>query len=159
MERVIGIDPDLSKSGVALVVSGKLLELSALPFPELLELARAERLSHTVFVVEDVEHDKTTYHRAHTNARQHARIAQNVGQVKGVARVLVECLEHMGCKVVQMKPLTGAVKSRAKSDAAFFNQITGWQKRSNADMRDAAMLALQHSRTTKTSKVSEGEDE
>lgn len=158
MERVIGIDPDLSKSGVALVVGGKLLELSALPFPQLLELARTEQ-SGTVFVVEDVEHDKTTYHRARTNARQHARIAQNVGQVKGVARVLVECLEHMGCKVVQMKPLTGAVKSRAKSDAAFFNQITGWQKRSNADMRDAAMLALQHSRTTKTSKVSEGEDE
>jgi len=158
MERVIGIDPDLSKSGVALVVSGKLLELSALPFPELLELARTEQ-SGTVFVVEDVEHDKTTYHRARTNARQHARIAQNVGQVKGVARVLVECLEHMGCTVVQMKPLTGAVKSRAKADAAFFNQITGWQKRSNADMRDAAMLALQHSRTTKTGKASGGEDE
>lgn len=141
MERVIGIDPDLRKSGVALVVGGKLLELSALPFPELLELARTEQ-SGTVFVVEDVEHDKTTYHRARTNARQHARIAQNVGQVKGVARVLVECLEHMGCTVVQMKPLTGVVKARAKADAAYFNQITGWQKRSNADMRDAAMLAL-----------------
>ena len=146
IERVMGIDPDLSKSGVALVVGGTLLELSALPFPQLLELARAERLSHTVFVVEDVEHDKTTYHRAHTNARQHARIAQNVGQVKGVARVLIECLESMGCEVIKIKPLSGPVKHRAKREADYFNKITGWQGRTNADMRDAGLIALAYSK-------------
>lgn len=139
---LVGIDPDLTKSGIALVQGGKILELDALSFPDLLEQAKAMKSQGALFVVEDVEHDKTTYHRAKTNTRQHTRIAQNVGQVKGVARVMVQCLLHMGADVVQIKPLTGQVKAKAKGDASYFNRITGWDKGSNADKRDAAMLAL-----------------
>lgn len=145
IKLIVGIDPDLTKSGVAVVTGGKITELLALPFPELLEFAM-QRSECAVFVVEDVEHDKTTYHRAKTNARQHARIAQNVGQVKGVARVLIECLESFGCEVVKIKPLTGPVKRRAKTDAAYFNKITGWQGRTNADKRDAGLIALAYSK-------------
>lgn len=143
-KRIIGIDPDLTKSGMALVAGGKLLDMKALSFPELLNLAKYERLSGAIFVVEDVEHDKTTYHRANTNARQHARIAQNVGQVKGVARVLIECLESFGCNVVKIKPLTGPVKRKAKTDAEYFNKVMGWQGRTNSDMRDAALIAMHY---------------
>lgn len=139
---LVGIDPDLVKSGVALVRDGQLISLQALSFPDLLNHARELVDSNALFVVEDVEHDKTTYHRARTNTRTHAAIAQKVGQVKGVARVLVECLQDMGADVVQVKPLHGPVKRQAKKDAAYFNRITGWQGRSNSDTRDAALLAL-----------------
>jgi hypothetical protein len=138
---VIGIDPDLVKSGVASVERGELKFLWALRFPQLLEYARHRIAEGALFVVEDVEHDKTTYHRGGTNNRQHAKISQNVGQVKGVARVLVECLIDMGADVVQVKPLKGTVK-RAKDDKVFFNQLTGWSGNSNEDKRDAALLAL-----------------
>lgn len=143
-KRIVGIDPDLTKSGVAVVEEGQLSELMALAFPKLLDFAREQE--NVVFVVENVEHDKTTYHRKGTNTRQHARIAQNVGQVKGVARVLIECLESFGCDVVKIKPLTGPVKRRAKKEAAYFNQITGWSGRTNADMRDAGLIALSYSK-------------
>lgn len=140
---VIGIDPDLVKSGVAEAMGGKLVDIKPLSFPELLEAAADWIRRGAVIVVEDVEHDKTTYHRAGVgSARQHAKIAQNVGQVKGVARVLVAWLVYHGADVVQVKPLTGSSKRQAKKDAEFFNRLTGWSGRSNADTRDAALLAL-----------------
>lgn len=141
---VVGIDPDLVKSGVALVREGEILSLQALSFPQLLKFAADVDLAvpKPLFVVEDVEIDKTTYRRAKTNARTHAAIAQKVGQVKGVARVLVECLNDMGADVLQVKPLQGPAKRQAKGDADYFNRITGWEGRSNQDTRDAALLAL-----------------
>jgi len=139
---VVGIDPDLVKSGVAITRAGGLVHLDALRFPELLEFVRELLPEQPLIIVEEVEADKTTYHRPGTNARQHGRIAQNVGQVKGVKRVLVECLQSMGVDVVLVKPLNGPVKKRAKGDAEYFNKVTGWTGRTNEDKRDAAMLAL-----------------
>lgn len=139
---IVGIDPDLTASGVALAKDGQLISLLSEPFPRLLKRAQELVDSKALFIVENVEHDKTTYRRGKTNASQHARIAQNVGQVKGVARVLVECLLDMGADVRQVKPLTGPVKRRAKGDAQYFNQITGWRGKSNQDKRDAGLLAL-----------------
>lgn len=139
---VVGIDPDLVKCGTAEAKAGLLVDIRSRTFPELLTWAGMLVAEGALFVVEDVETDKTTYHRAKTNARQHARIAQNVGQVKGVARVLVECLEAMGADVAQVSPLKGTTKRQAKTDAAFFNRLTGWSGRSNSDTRDAALLAL-----------------
>ncbi|MEH6451143.1 MAG: hypothetical protein V7765_20935 [Oleispira sp.] len=76
------------------------------------------------------------------SARQVNKIAQNVGQVKGVKRVLVECLLHEGIPVRLVKPLKGIYKKKAKADAKFFNQLTGWTGSSNEDKRDAGLLAL-----------------
>ncbi|MCH2040302.1 MAG: hypothetical protein MK185_06675 [Saccharospirillaceae bacterium] len=139
---VVGIDPDLVKSGVALAKDGQLISLLAEPFPQLLKHAQELVDSNALFVVENVEHDKTTYRRGKTNAKTHAAIAQKVGQVKGVARVLVECLQDMGADIHLVKPLTGPAKRKAKDDAQYFNQITGWQGNSNQDKRDAGLLAL-----------------
>ena len=139
---VVGIDPDLVKSGVAITRAGGLVYIDALSFPELLEFVRDLLPEQPTVIVEEVEADKTTYRRPDTNDREHARIAQNVGQVKGVKRVLVECLQAMGADVVLVKPLRDPVKKRAKKDADYFNKVTGWKGRTNEDKRDAAMLAL-----------------
>jgi hypothetical protein len=142
---VIGIDPDLVKSGVAEVINGEIVRLHALAFPQLIDFAKLQYKTHNeqvTFIVEEVEADKTTYQRAGTNARQMNKIAQNVGQVKGVKRVLVECLQHEGIPVILVKPLKGIYKKKAKADAKFFNQLTGWTGSSNEDKRDAGLLAL-----------------
>ena len=138
----MGIDPDLVKSGMAIVRDGKLVELYSFSFPFLLRAVKNILEEGPIVIVEEVEADKTTYHRGKTNARQHAKIAQNVGQVKGVKRVLVECLVDMGADVRLVKPLRSPVKKKAKTDAKYFNKITGWQGQSNEDKRDAALLAL-----------------
>lgn len=142
---VIGIDPDLVKSGVAVSFNGSLSQLYALSFPELLEFAKAKHVEHgnrVEFIVEEVEADKTTYNRKKTNEHQMRKIAQNVGQVKAVKRVLVECLQHEGIPVRLVRPLRGEYKKQAKNDAKYFNRITGWTSGSNQDKRDAALLAL-----------------
>lgn len=140
-EFIIGIDPDLVKSGVAMAKDKKLIQLHAMTFPQLLEYAELWK-DKAHFIIENVEFDKPTYIRPGTNARMMCKISQNVGQVKGTYRQLITCLEHMGCTVKKVKPLTGAVKKRAKKDAQYFNQITGWAGGSNEDKRDAALLAL-----------------
>ncbi len=138
---IIGIDPDLDKNGVAITHDGKIIALEALMFPVLLELAEQYKATST-FILEDVEFDKPTYIRPGTNAAMMRKISQNVGQVKGTARQLFNCLEYMGCKVKKVKPLAGSVKRKAKKDAKYFNQVFGWTGPTNEDKRDAAMLAL-----------------
>ena len=142
---VIGIDPDLVKSGVAVSFNGSLSQLYALSFPELLEFAKdkyAEHGDRVEFIVEEVEADKTTYQRAGMNQNKMRKIAQNVGQVKGTKRVLVDCFNYYGIPVRLVRPLRGEYKKQAKNDAKYFNRITGWTGSSNEDKRDAALLAL-----------------
>lgn len=136
---IIGIDPDIQKSGVAVVECGQLTSLQALSFPDLLRFAKENK--SVTFVIEDVESDKTTYIRKGTNAAQMRKIAQNVGMVKAAKRLMVECLQDMGIEIKLIKPLKGWVKKKIKEDGKFFNQLTGWKKRSSEDKRDAALIA------------------
>lgn len=136
----IGIDPDLVKSGVAVAEDGKLRSLQALSLFELTRFIDQHK-DAAEFILENVEYDKTTYIRPGTNRQQMLKIAQNVGMAKGTCRHIDEYLRDCGATYRKVKPLTGQVK-RAKGDAEFFNQLTGWTGRSNEDKRDAALLAL-----------------
>ena len=137
---VIGIDPDVDKSGVAIAIDGKLTELAALPFYDLLEFIEQHR--HTAhFVVEDVEWDRAVYTRPGTNAPMMKKISQDVGKVKMVGRLIGVFLAGCDAQFILVKPLKGPVKL-AKKDAKRFNKMTGWTGKSNEDKRDAALLAL-----------------
>lgn len=138
--RVIGIDPDLVKSGIALVLDGRLVNLQSVPFFELLQVIELERDKGAHFVVEDVEANKPTFQR-NVKPAQMRKIAQNVGQVKAVARLIREYLDYIGASYTMVKPLVGMPKV-AKKDAKVFARLTGWTGRCNEDQRDAAMLAL-----------------
>lgn len=139
MKLIIGIDPDLVKSGVAVTESQKILTLDAMRFFELCRFID-EHKHQAVFHLENVEHNRTVYQR-NTNQAGMRKIAQNVGQVKAIGRLLVEYLDGAGAEYKLIKPLVGHVK-RAKKDAEFFNRLTGWTGKSNEDKRDAALLAL-----------------
>ncbi|WP_028471307.1 hypothetical protein [Neptunomonas japonica] len=139
-EFIIGIDPDLEKSGVATVLDNKIVALDAMSFFELITFIN-EHIRVARFVVEDVEHDKATYYRPGTTQAGMRKIAQNVGQVKAIGRLLANYLRDSDADYILVKPLKGHLK-RAKKDSEFFNQLTGWVGRTNEDKRDAGLLAL-----------------
>jgi hypothetical protein len=140
MTRIVGIDPDLQKSGLALVVDGRLEQLQSLAFFELLDVILLHHVNGAHFALEDVEANKPTFSRGVSPA-QMRKISQNVGQVKAVARLIHQYLVMIDAQHTLVTPLRGLPKA-AKKDARIFARITGWTGRCNEDQRDAAMLAL-----------------
>lgn len=141
---IIGIDPDLEASGVAIVEDRLLVEMFTVTFMGLhkyvSELSKSDL--DVVFVVEDVEKNRALYAK-HTGqtALVRERIAQNVGQVKAVCRLIQQLLDSFKMSYKMASPIRGHLK-KAKTDREYFNKITGWTGSSNADKRDAALIAL-----------------
>ncbi|WP_067517871.1 hypothetical protein [Endozoicomonas ascidiicola] len=138
---IIGIDPDLEASGVALVKNGQLVDMETLNFFDLQDFITHYK-DEAVFAVENVEQNKSLYaHHNGKNQRVRERIGQNVGQVKAVARLIEQFLTRLDAPFVMVTPLKGRFK-QAKKDKDYFNRLTGWTGSSNADKRDAALIAL-----------------
>lgn len=164
MKLIIGIDPDLTKSGVATVVGGKILLLKSMGFSELIEFVVSSAASSPcVVLLEDVDNKKPVFasklkrtakgqnpllaYVGHATSQGGSEFkinmskAEDLGKVKATARLIKEVLEGNGITVTLVKPLRGPVK-QAKDSSVYFNKITGWTGRSNADTRDAALIAL-----------------
>jgi predicted nuclease with RNAse H fold len=145
----IGIDPDLTKSGVALVVNGKIEFLKSLGFGELIVyvVGLDNQQGLVTVLLEDVDNKKPVFPKRHapsqsgSAAKVNMSIAEDLGKVKATARLIKELLEDNGVTVKLVKPLRGPIKA-AKKNSAYFNKITGWTGRSNEDTRDAALIAL-----------------
>lgn len=132
---IIGIDPDLEKSGVA-VRWADALSLKNLTFVELKDLLELEQPVIKKVVVEaGWLNEKANYHnRPNQTKAAGERIAKNVGENHATGKLIVQLIESMGIPVQQLKP------TRSKLNAKDFNRITGWSKQSNQEQRDAAML-------------------
>lgn len=147
---VVSIDPDARQSGVAIWEDGVLIKLEMWTFAKMVEALHHAAVQsrsgvNAVFVLEDVEAIKPTFKRGKTNQAAMQKISQNVGQVKQTARLIQQMAEHYGVPLVMVRPLGGVAKS-AKTNPDIFKRITGWEGRSNADTRDAAMLGLHYIR-------------
>lgn len=159
----IGIDPDLTKSGVATVVNGEIVTLKSMGFSELIEFVISKSHLPCAVLLEDVDNKKPVFPKrlrqsvkgqnpllayvghapsqSGSNAKVNMSIAEDLGKVKATARLIKEVLEDKGIKVTLVKPLRGPIK-KAKDSNVYFNKITGWTGRSNADTRDAALIAM-----------------
>lgn len=138
---IIGIDPDLEASGVAMVRHGEITSLTTMSFYDLLDFIHMNQ-AFAVFAVENVELNKSLYAKHNgKNQRVRERIGQNVGQVKAVARLIEQYLIRIDAAYTMIAPLKGRFK-KAKEDKEYFNRLTGWTGNSNADKRDAALIAL-----------------
>ena len=131
---IIGIDPDLEKSGVAIL--GSELQLKNMTFPETVELFRNEQDSIKKVVIEaGWENKKANFRVGGNHSRQvNEQIARRVGMNHATGILLAEIAQAMGIAVLLVKP------TKSKIDAEKFNKITGWQGRTNQEVRDAAML-------------------
>lgn len=136
MNLIIGIDPDLDKSGVAIL--GDSLELKNMTFPEIVELFRNEQDNIKKVVIEaGWLNKKSNFHGAYGQSKAKGEaIARNVGENHATGKLLVEMAKSLGLAVVEVRP------TRTKLKAEDFNRITGWQGRTNQEQRDAAMLIV-----------------
>ena len=147
---IIGIDPDLIASGVAVITPDKrIVEMQRVKFSQLVEYMQLQAIKvdgRVLIKLEDPNKIAPTFQRHRPTAVNRLavnnKISQNVGQVKAVATLILEVLTAAGFNVQPCRPLAGGNKARCKKDAAYFNTLTGWTARSNEDCRDAALIAL-----------------
>jgi hypothetical protein len=161
---IIGIDPDVEKSGLALVAErGKVVEVNTYFFPELIEylqIIRDRFLAENMKVVVVVEASWKISHNWHAHRGDSkgtiARKGNDAGRCHEVGRKIVECARYYGLEVVEKLPLKKIWKG--KDGKITHEEISAFMpigKQSNQEKRDAALLAWDYAglpiriRTTK----------
>lgn len=144
-EIIIGIDPDVNKSGVGVVSrERKDVEVFSRSFPELLEyLKMAATHTSVVVVVEASWKISTNWHTQRgESVRTAARKGKDAGRCHEVGRKIVECAQFYGLEVVERLPLKKIWKGKdgkiTDEEIKAFMPIQG---RTNQEERDAALLA------------------
>lgn len=150
--RIIGIDPDVEKSGVALIDKRepqKTRLVTALSLPALYDwLNTLDVNGETVVVVEDSWTNGGQWHLPPRCKPQiAAKIGENTGRCHQVGRIIVEMCQHIGIPCDPVQPLVKmwAGKDR-KITHAEIAEITGLKKsRTNQEERDALLIAWVYS--------------
>ncbi|MFU8927768.1 hypothetical protein [Acinetobacter puyangensis] len=135
MDLIIGIDPDLEKSGVAIKDKNG-LRLMNLTFVDLKNLFEQNMPFIKKVVIEAGWQNKKSNFRNIQSRLVAERTAKNVGENNATGKLIAQLVESMGIPVVLIKP------TRSKLSADQFNKVVGWDGRSNQEQRDAAMLIL-----------------
>lgn len=132
---IIGIDPDLEKSGVAVLKDGS-LRLDNMRFYDLTQYFEVNKDQIKKVVIEAgwLNKKSNLHSRYGQSKRAGERIAKNVGENHATGKLLVEMAESLGLAVVLVKP------TKSKKNSEEFNRITGWQGRTNQEQRDAGLL-------------------
>ena len=140
---LIGIDPDVDKSGVSMTGSGE-LRLFNLDFFNLFDhLKYVKELadnSYTIVVpikvyIEAGWLNKTNWHTSSKmNTATVAQIGARTGANHETGRKIAEMCEYLKIDYELVRP------TQSKVDAVYFKQLTKYQGRTNQEQRDAAML-------------------
>ena len=106
IERIVAIDPDVAKSGVAVLdVRSRSLDLYAMTFPDLIDYLYGIQDKDSVRIaVEAGWLIKTNWHRAPSMAAA-ASVGNRTGRNHETGRKIVEMCEHIGLSVSLIKPL------------------------------------------------------
>lgn len=109
LNRIIGIDPDVEKSGVAiLTLEPYSIKLKSMSFSEIVDFAydSVADKDDMRFVVEGGWINHSHFHLSNaTRAYMAARMGNDVGRNHETGRKIIEVLEHLGYDVVVQKPL------------------------------------------------------
>jgi hypothetical protein len=148
--KIIAIDPDVKRSGVAFLdPTNKTLEVTALTFPQLIDyLLFAKRKSEEYkdpFIV-IVEAGWLNHSNWHTNKHDNVMTASMKGTAIGrnheIGRKIIEICEYHKIDVLSVRPLRKIWKGAdGKITQDELEQITGITGKTNQDGRDAALLA------------------
>ena len=140
----VGIDPDLTASGVAVMTNGVITSLHTMPFFELMDYIDLNRNAGVIYSLENVNINKPLFGKWSKEPHKvQLKIAQDIGKCKAAAILIQEKLEQVGAVYELVTPLKGIAK-KCKTDAKLFNRLTGWEGQSNPDKRDAAMLLFRY---------------
>lgn len=133
---LIGIDPDVDKSGFAFIEGNK-LKLQNLTFFELYDTLRyyKEREIKPTVYVECGFLNKSNWHKKNSySAAMNSKIGERTGANFETAKKIVEMCIYLGLPYIQVKP------TRTKITNDYFKSITGIKIRTNQEQRDAFML-------------------
>lgn len=131
---ILGIDPDLDKSGVAVLHDTKKIEYSTLTFVDTLGFVRMNKpVIKCVYLEAGWLNQKSNWHGA-SNMSVAASIGRNVGENHATGKLLKQCIEAEGIKVIEVKP------TAKKLNAEDFAKLTKIKTRTNQEVRDAIML-------------------
>lgn len=147
---IVGIDPDVEKSGVAyLDCKSRKLEITSLSFPQLLDylqyIKRQAVINSTIYkiVIEAGWLNKSNWHvKQYDKASIIAAKGNSTGRNHETGRKIEEMCRYWGMPVELIKPLRKMWKGKdgkiTQEELAYFTGITG---RTSQDGRDAALLA------------------
>lgn len=139
---IVGIDPDLTKSGVATGRKGKVEALYCLTMTELVEFFKQYQHSiKKVYLEAGWLNKKTSWHAQGTQKRGVAeRTAYHVGQNHAVGMLIEQALKELKINYVLIKPW------EKKRNHEEFCKWTGWDKHTptNQEKRDAGCLIAHH---------------
>jgi hypothetical protein len=150
-DRIIAIDPDCDKSGLAfLSTHDSSMYVIALSFPTLIDQIKSEKecadkLSQSFIVY--VEASWLIFHNWHTSTGQNHKYAAAIGNKTGrnheTGRKIVEMCRHYGINVQEVPPLRKCWKGKdGKITHEEISQfIPGLPNRTNQEERDAALIA------------------
>lgn len=133
---IIGIDPDVDKSGIA-IIEGNNVTLDNLTFFQLFELFKSfkEQNRKPIIYVECGFLNKSNWHKkAGKSAAFNAKIGEYTGANFETAKKIVEMCEYLRLSHVKIKP------TASKKDSDFFKKLTGISFATNQEQRDAYML-------------------
>ena len=140
MSRIlIGIDPDITKSGVALI-NGDKKELYNLNFFELFDffnqvLSQKGKSEEILIVIEAGWLNGGNWHTKNKgSAALNAKIGNNTGRNHETGRKIVEMCEYLEIPFKLLRPTTSKLKAK------IFKSITKIEGRTNQETRDAMML-------------------
>lgn len=131
---IIGIDPDVNASGVAFYEYGKLKELYTLTLIEIhkhfMDIKYTGAYEDNIAIhIEDLHSNKAMWHKGGSGA------ARNVGRCEQIQLEIEKIAEHFGFEVVRHPVSSKWKKGASKKE---FEKLTGWEGRTNEDMRSAA---------------------
>lgn len=158
--RIIAIDPDVDKSGVAeLHVPTRRIEATTLCFPDLMDYLQHVKANLTdkgesvVVIVEAGWMNESNWHIGMVRSiAAAAKTGQNTGRNHEVARKIAEMSRHYGLETKEVKPLRKCWKGadgkithaelESLLEASGITPLTG---RTNQELRDAVLLSVFHS--------------
>lgn len=147
---IVGIDPDVNKSGFATYYNGELL-IEDLRFPQLLEkLYVLSTLPGDVLVVVEAGwlNPKSNFHGKKGGRAE--RIAKNVGSNHQTGKHIIEMAKYYGLEVVEQKPFNKGWKGRdgkiTHDELNYILKHNGMkeEKQTNQEKRDAALICIIH---------------
>ena len=152
MKIYIGIDPDTDRSGVA-IFSNNIMQCAALAFADMVGLLlqmhkeAEQQVDELIVVVEAGWLNKSNWHITfRDNAWLAAAKGIAVGRNQQVGKCLVELLRAENIQVVEQKPLRKVWRKGKISHAELAKLVKLNQKRTNQEMRDAALFAYNESK-------------
>jgi hypothetical protein len=133
---LIGIDPDVEKSGFARI-EGDQLKLDNLSFFDLFEelkFYKEREIKPTVYV-ECGALNKSNWHSKEGNSSKwNSNIGAALGRNFETANKIIEMCEYLKIPYVKIQP------KKSKITNEYFKSITGLSIRTNQEQRDAMML-------------------